>query len=237
MKLNEIFELLAAGELSQDALGGDKYRDMNPRDYPRVGQAVSIALNALHKRFFLRDGEVILVLDPNIQTYVLSSDFAVSNTQSNEPVKYILDSDFSFEDGVLKVESVHDDDDKPVPLNDLSKAGSIRTLDYRTLLIPPVTETGLTRRVTYRKDHRKLDSRDWDNPEQSEIEIPSSHLEALLYHTASRLLTPLGPDANGINPGMQYFKRYEQAARMLEQQGMQIDRSYESGKFRNRGWI
>lgn len=237
MKLIEIFQQLSDGELSQVSLGGGEYRDINPRDYPRVGQAVNLALNALHKRFFLRDGEVTVQLHPTIQTYVLSKDYAASNQRSNEPVKYLLDTARPFEDGVLKIEAVYDEDGKALPLNMLGKPDSIRTLDYRTMVIPEVTETGITRRVTYRKDHRKLGERDWEDPERTEIDLPYSHLEALLYYVASRLLTPLGADSTGSHVGNSYAKRYEQEARRLEGQGLEINRDYGAEKFSNRGWV
>lgn len=243
MKLIEVYDHLSDGELSQVNLGnGD--RDINPRNYPRIGKAVALGLDTIFRRFFLEDGRVSVLLDPSIQTYVLSTDFASSNASSQEAVKYIQDSAGDpFEDRVLQIEAIYDTTKPDVspaklPLNVIENPDSLRTINYRTFVIPEaVTEAGLTRRVIYRKGHRKLTERDWSDPERAEISLPPTYMQALLYFVASRLHMPLGTDGNGANEGNMWMQRYELEARRLESQGLEIVKEWDSGKFRARGFV
>ncbi|HEY7823548.1 MAG TPA: hypothetical protein VIG24_11960 [Acidimicrobiia bacterium] len=236
MKLIEIFDQLSHAELSQMKLGNGDLA-MNPRDYPRVARSINLGLDALHKRFSLKRGKVIVGLEIGLDTYVLSREYAESNTRSQQPVKYILDSNNPFQDTILKIESIFDEEGEKVPLNVLGDPKSIHTTDERTLLVPEVTEADLTRRVMYRKGHRQLTESDWSSPDNTEVDLPYSHLEALCYFVASRLLNPLGGNEQGNHEGRYYMNLYEKACNELKGQGMEIERDYGAEKFRSRGFV
>ena len=237
MKLIEIFDQLSHGELVQlDVGNGD--RPINPRDYARIGASVNQGLAALHKKFFLKDGEIHLALQVDQVRYVLDSLFAESNTRSQEPVKYILDTGNPFLDDIIKIEAIHDDlNDKIVPLNVLHDPNSVRTTDYRTLLFPEVTEAGLIRRVSYKKGHRRLVAADWENPERTEIDLPYSHLQALIYYIASRLLNPLGGNEQGNHEGKYYMGLYLKEIQDLTGEGLEIESDFNAQKFYRRGFV
>lgn len=238
MKLSEIFDQLSYGELAQMEWGGD------PRivgaDFARVASAVNLGLTDLHKRFRLKTGQVGLALQLTQTRYCLSYDYATSNPAVLPvgTVKYVVDDDDPIQDDILKIERIFDKDDKIVPLNDEADEDSVKTVDYRTLVLPEAPEeTGIVYQVHYRKNHVKLTSDDWDDPEWCEISLPDTHLEALLLYVASRLLTPLGASASGNHDGNNYMIKYEQAVQMLMDGGMYLDREYTHPKFATRGWV
>lgn len=248
MKLIEIFDQLADGELVQISLGNGEL-PINSKDYGRIARSVNLGLTALHTRFLLKEGRLTLELQDDQETYILDRTYAVSNTVSSA-TKYILDSADPFYDTVLKVQRVLDDDGREFPFNDPDLDYSIREIDEKTLFIPsdiyeeyPYADTPVggvsdndTVVVVFHKGHRTLTEDDWESPEDCEIALPNTHLEALLYFVASRLMNPLGASREGNHEGNNYMARYEQACLRLEGRGMQIDRQYSGNKFRNRGW-
>ena len=246
MQLIEIFDQLSHGELVQLDLGnGDQ--SINPRDYPRIGHSVNQALSALHTRFFLKHGEIRIALAENLTRYVLDSIYAESNTASQEPTKYLLDSANPFQDDVLKIKAVYAEEEEeeplrhldppPLPLNVIREPRSVRTLDYRTLVFPPPDKPGLIRRVDYAKGHRRLVARDWENPERSQIDLPYTHMQALLFYVASRLMNPLGGNEQGNHEGKYYMGLYEKEVRELTGEGLEIEQDFSTEKFRMRGFV
>ena len=79
MKLSEIFAYLTEGELSQLSIGGGEAGQIRPEDYRRVMRSINLGLNNLFTRFFLKEGKLTLLLDPDITRYTLNSVHAVSN--------------------------------------------------------------------------------------------------------------------------------------------------------------
>ena len=74
------------------------------------------------------------------------------------------------------------------------------------------------------------------NPETIELELPESHLEALLLFVASRANTPLGM-VNEFNAGNNYASKFEMECARLEQFNMQIDHSTSNHRLIRNGWV
>lgn len=245
MKLKEIFDQLTYGELSQVSIGGGASGAIRPEDYPKIVAHVNLGLTALYKRFTLKKGEFKLVLQPGVLAYALSSKFATTNTRSREAVKYINDAAMPFRDDLLKVETVQSATGYDFSLNNVADMFSMRTPMQRMLVVPAdivaqadwLLDDMKTSylQVGYRANHPKLEAEDIE-PEDLEIELPDTHLEALLLFVAARVHTPIGIGGED-NTGNVYMQKYEMACQELEAKNLQIDEGTQYDRLPNNGWV
>lgn len=247
MKLIEVFDQLTASELSTLYIGGAEAGQIPEANYPTVVKHINLALTALYKRFFLKEGRVDLAMVSGRSVYPIHSKYAVSNTKSREPVKYLLDSADKFTDDILKIESVLTDAGKDIPLNDVTDPLSITLTSPTILRIPAaliaqgadLPEDYKTSKLTvvYRANHPALFWNEYNfDPELIELELPESHLEALLLYVASRATTPTGM-VNEFSAGNNYASKYELACQQLEQFNFQIDHNNTNHRLIRNGWV
>lgn len=90
MFLDEIFDHLLYGELSQTAI--TKNGAITTDKYAQLTSYVNLGVLALHKRFLLKEKEVVLQLYDHIVKYELKWIYASTNSGSAEVYKYILDT-------------------------------------------------------------------------------------------------------------------------------------------------
>lgn len=248
MKLIEVLTQLSVGELSQISIGGGDPGVIRPADYPKIVPSINLGLTALFSRFPIKEGRQTLTLVPGKQLYVLDPKYAVTNTSSLEPVKYITDTvDEPFTGNVLKIERVLTPDDYEFVLNDKDDIYSISTPGYSTLRLPSVVVAGgpdlpdelkmSTLQVHYREGHYKIGGVDGDfDPEEDEVYLPEAYLEALLFYVASRVHNPIGM-TNEFNAGNNFAAKYERSCQMLESKDLYIDQGSQSNKLQRNGWV
>ena len=247
MKLIEVFNQLTTGELSQLCIGGAAEGEITEANYGKVVGHINLGLTALYKRFFLKEGRVDLDMVSGRSIYPIHSKYAVSNIKSKEPVKYLLDSAGKFTDDILKIESVLTDAGKDIPLNDVTDPLSITLTSPTILRIPAaliaqgadLPEDYKTSKLTvvYRANHPQIDAlAPVFFPDQIELELPESHLEALLLFVASRAHTP-GGLVNEFNAGNNYASKYEMECLRLEQFNLQIDHNTSNHRLIRNGWV
>lgn len=237
MRLQEIFDQLSSTEFSQMSLGGQLAGVINATNYDKVIGHLNLALTALFTRFNLKTGELVLQMQENQTTYKLKSAFAVNGVGSTEPVRYIIDTAGApFQDDVLKVTKVVGAEYGELPLNDAADDMSVTTPSSLVLRVPAMLETqDLT--VSYRANHPKIATGQGDlDPAEVEIELPDTHLTALLYFVASRVNNPIGM-ANEFHAGNSYYAKYEQACQELEDKGMQVDQGQTNTRAQRNGWV
>lgn len=222
MKVQEIFNQLSYGELSQLSVGGGD-AGITAENYPKMVAHLNMGLTALYKRFTLKEGRVSVPLVPGTLVYALST----------------------FASDILKVERVLTDDEYEFQLNDIANPYSLQ-LPTSTQLRVPVeivesyaetpdymkTENLL---VIYRANHPKFDADDLD-PEEDDVELPDSHLEALLYYIASRINNPIGM-SNEFHAGNNYYAKYEKSCQELEALNLHTDKGSQSNRLSLNGWV
>jgi hypothetical protein len=236
MRLQEIFNQLTHGEFSMLSIGGQAQGEINESNYPRVVDHVNLGLTALFKRFNLKKGELKLQMQEDHLLYRLRSEFAVNNLDSTELVRYIIDTvDAPFEDDIIKVESVVGSIFGELPLNDAAAIYSVTTPKALLLRVPEILDTQMLT-LTYQANHPKLVVDADFNPHTLEVDLPETHLEALLFYVASRVNNPIGM-ANEFHAGNSYAAKYEMACQELEGKGLQIDRTEQYDKIRRNGWV
>lgn len=245
MKLKEIFDQLTYGELSQLSIGGGAAGMIRPEDYPRMVAHVNLGLMALYKRFNLKQKQFTINLQQGQLTYQLNSQFCASNSRSRAPVKYIDDTANPFKDDLLKVEHVFAESGFEFSVNNAVDIYSMNTPTQRTLVVPAdiVAKKDYlleelktdTLDVMFRAAHAKLSMEDVE-PEDIELELPETHVEALLLYVAARVHTPAGIGETE-STGNNYFAKYEMACQQLENQNLQIDQGAQYNKLERNGWV
>ena len=232
MKLIDIFSMLALGELEQTNMvdGGC----ILPHYYPKLISHINLALTDLHSRFPLKTKEVFITESEGINTYVLNSRYAESNTESTEPVKYIADvRKTRFVDDVLQIQSVYNEIGEELYVNDNSAEFSVYLPDHLSVqLLLPVE--GNTFSVIYRADHPKINLK--ADPYTTEVDLPFTFLKPLLFYVAGRSFAGMNaPDQ--WNTGMLYESKYNVACDELIHRG--IFNTDQSGNqhFEERGWV
>lgn len=237
MKLSEVFDQLAYGELSQLAIVDPNTGVIAVGKYPVLAAHTNLGLSALYKRFALKEGRLLLPLRAKQTTYLLKSD-------ENVRVEYGAED---FEDDILKVEKVMTHTGVELGLNDGSDPYGCTTPSATVLRVPLVVvnqgpdlpEHLITSRleVVYRANHLKITVPATGLvPTAVSLELPDSHLEPLLLFIASRLHNPIGM-SNEFHAGNSYFAKYEAACARLEDDGLEIDQGSQNIRARQNGWV
>lgn len=248
MKLQEVFDQLTHGELSQLSIGGNEMGVISPANYNRLVPHVNLGLTQLYKRFPLKEGRLTLELQSNRTVYPIHSKYAVSSRSSREPVRYIKDSLAApFKDDIHKIEKVVASTGYEFSLNDESDEYGIFTPSATVLRVsldvadqvmdlPDELKTELVE-VVYRANHPLIiaDGADLE-PDLIDLELPYTHLEPLLLFIASRVHTPTGM-TNEANLGNTYAAKYEAACQLLEFKGLQVDQGSQNSRLQRNGWV
>lgn len=238
MTLQDIFDQLSHGELSQLSIGGEAAGEITLTNYAKVLSHISLGLTALYTRFNLKEGRATLRLKPGKLVYKLDS---------NEDVYFLVNSDGEeFADDILKITQVITQDDMELELNDRSNIYSCHTPSARVLRLP-MDLTGFsetvpeairtdTLTVVYRANHPLIRvGSGVFTPSKVSMELPDSHLEALLMYVASRVNNPIGM-SNEFHAGNSYYAKFETACQLLEQQNLQVDQGEQNTRLQRGGW-
>ena len=247
MKLSYLFELLTQGELSQVFVGGESTGQILEKNYRSMGNNVFLGLTALYKRFNLKFDTLEVQLIEGRYTYPLLQRFAVNDQYSKEPVRFILDQPTDkFKGDVLKVWGVQTDSKNGLVMNDYMDGCAIITPALNVIRVPmDIVDKGndlpdyfKTDKlyVEYVANHAQfVPSVGYFDPQLTEIELPESHVQALLYYVASRVSNPIGMSQE-FNAGNNWAARYEQECRRLEDDGNQVQLSGQIDVIRRGGW-
>lgn len=239
MKLSEIFNQLAYGELSQTGLLDQTTGLIAATKYGQLVSHVNLGMTALYKRFPLKEGRVTFGLQQGRLTYPLST---------NEDINIIEDGEYEeFNDDILKIERVLVSSGIELALNDEANSLSCFTPKATVLRVPalivaksPDLPSDLltdTLTVVYRANHVSTVMTTTLNPAYVEVDIPSSHLEPLLLFIASRVMTPMGAGQFEGQGGNNYYAKYEAACQAIELTNLKVDQGSQSTRLRNNGWV
>lgn len=220
MKLSEIFNHLSNGELSQLAMGQLVVGEVQDKYQSYLISSINLGLTALHKRFFLKEGEI---------EFELSSAGTIYNLQ---------------QDDIHKVEKVFTAKGRELSLNNSAdpyscftpSMGVLRVPDafiYAQDTLPDELKTTMLK-VVYRANHPIIG--EVNDPEKYTVDLPYSHLEALLYFVASRVHNPIGM-VNEFNAGNSWANKYEVECARLEGQGNYIDTQSGNTKLYQKGFV
>lgn len=216
MNLQTIFDQLTAGELRTVYLGELEAGKLPVDKRKTLITHLNMALDVLHRRFLLKEQMEVVNLVPGQYSYPLQSA------------------------DILRVEGVRDLEDNEYLLNVLNDPESIHTPNYKTLDIPNNLQTERdvsTLQVFYRAKHPVISQTSGAvDPATIEVDLPYTHLEALIYFMASRVLNPVGM-SESFHEGNNYAQKYEMACQKLELSGYGIQQDYVNDRFLANGWV
>lgn len=234
--LDQFLKNLAYGELANIALSKSLLSSDAADSYEKVISHIQLGLTALHQRFLIRGGQVVIQNYPHIGRYYLDPIYAKSNTTSTETYKYIEDTPGRpFLDNVLKIEQVFDEVGREYALNESDVADPIFTPEYNCVAMTPGVE-GTYWTIVYRADHVSLPTTDV-TPANVEIDIPAQYFEPLQAYVAGRIMSGQGHSLfEGQVEGDRLMMRYEMLCSLLESQNMDMDDNDTHIRLEVNGW-
>jgi len=242
MKLSDLFDQLSQGELSQLKMGSRDEIGIRLCDYNKIIPHINLGLTELYKRLNLKTSEVVIQQFDHIQTYYLDSRYAQTNVDSQEPTKYIMDSEYQpFTNNVLRIEKVHNELGEELYLNqDRSYfSGSnmywaVNIPSYNSIQVPyPEKENQMI--VTYRADHDPIIFTEEMNLQDIHVPISPSYLEPLLLYIAARVYTNLS--SNEGNEGTNYTAKFEASMQQIEKLNLINKDDTYNIKLEENGWV
>lgn len=241
MTLLDLMKDLTYGELAQFKIGelipGEHQSEPDPTRYEQLLSAINLGLKEIYKRFFLSSKEIYIEQQDEISTYILSSKYAQANTGSPLPIeeRYIADSvDNPFQDDVLKIEEVYDEEGNKLPMNDITEDLSVFTPNYRSIQVPyPDVEN--TMGVQYRASHPRVQYVKGMDPADVEIMVPNSLHEALLMYIAARLTSSVGGDQG--NEGNDFWQKFNASCKKVDELGLEVQGEPGDWRFDRAGWV
>lgn len=234
MQLRELLEHLES-ELANRNLGwGNGEEGLNPIALKRILPVINLALISLYTRFPIRTNWVKVRLYDDYTIYKLHKNFAQSNTESQEPIKFIEDNPpvRPFYDRVLKIDQVLTGDGCQVAINDERNCNSVFTPYADTIQVPCPVGADLIN-VLYRAAPPKI-----SNPcdLDMEIDLPHAYLNALIYFVISKIIGSRDK-LEAQQEGQLYFSYYERECQNIENNGMAQKDNMTNMKLEQRGFI
>lgn len=194
---------LAYGEFSNLKLGDENNGTIRSENIPKVLAQGNRALKDLFTRFLLSTKEVIVNTQTSMTHYYLRYEFAQSNADSDQEVKYIDDALCeNFDAGIVKILSVYDTFGKEVYMNKTQEPLSVFTPQFDCLQIPANHESE-DFYVLFQALHPEITA----SPD-SVINIPPALIEPLLFLTASKIFENIGGAANASKSAI-FHQKYE----------------------------
>lgn len=237
MKLQEIFDQLTYGELSQYVVGGKGSNGIQFESYPEIINHINLGLTALYKRFVISKKELSIVPQVGLITYVLHPDYLIGSS-SNKPYKYLLDSiEFPFNAEVLSILQIFDSNQIEIHPNS-SRLTSPVYFDSPHLVRLPVPDPDNPITLVYQSNHPKIVLNSM-YPQDMEIELPILFLDCLLLFIAARVASsnPSISETN-VQDGAQFMAKYELACALIEQKGLlKTEEEMINGRFEQGGWV
>jgi len=240
MILSKIFKDLLYGEFKQLDLGNYKAEELanelDPSDWEQVISYLNLGLDDLYKRFQLLMRELYIEQDESIAIYVLHSDYAQENTGSAIPLadRFIADSvDNLFEDDILKIEEVFDEEGNKLFLNDSSEALSVYTPSWRSIQLPYPNDFD-TVAVQYRAMPPHVVYSAVMDITATEVECPDALKDCLLYFIGARAWSSINKESPESST---YWQDYLTAIELAKTEGFGLKAEPGAWRFDEMGWV
>lgn len=231
MRLEELYQNLSFGVLSNLAVGDEGSGVIPFKHQSKVCWAVNEALTALYGKFVLQEKEVQVRAYDQMTIYPLKKIYADQDT-SVVPQKFIADSVTEpFLEDVVRILDVYDEGGTRLVLNDPTGLGQVYTPNPTTVqIVKPVT--GNTYFVMYQARHPKVLADELE----SIIELPDVLMPALEAYVAYLVLSPMNGQEHAAKAA-EHYARYEAiCAEALEKDLVGTSVVGDVTKLTDRGW-
>jgi len=234
--LGDIFNLLANSEVLNTKLNRAPNGALAESEYVKVISNINLGLTELYKRFNLRQEELRLHILPGVTRYFLRQD-RIALPENMDDVTYIEEVEDCLEElRVIKVMQVRNENDFILPLNDNRAILKIINISEDTLSIYPILSSQILT-IVYQAFTERIEICDDFDPNDYEVEISDTIIEALIAFVAARLLISYeGESSNGATKSMSYLNQYEMACQKIEMFGLQNQINDRNTRFEKDGW-
>ena len=207
MNLNDLFQDLALGELSNLAMSENGTIVAEKR--PHVTNYTNEGLLALCSRFILIERDMLIEMREAKTNYHLLRRYAMSQYGEENPpdrfdLPYIIDTvGEPFQEDVIKILSVYNSFGMKIPLNDLDNPMSVFSPQSTVLQIPyPIAGQAVT--LEYLARHKTMSHCDCDE----QIELPEVLHRALRAYIASKVFMHMNTQENTAK-GQEHMLNFE----------------------------
>jgi hypothetical protein len=154
----------------------------------------------------------------------------------DETIYVVYDEEEPFNDDLLKVLEVYDEEGELLPINDKYKDNSVFTPSFDTLTMIPADPAEYITLIYQAAPNKIVLTANFD-PERYEIDVPGFLKEALLLYVASRVFRSIKRGAKeGPSEASSYMIDFETACMKLKIFGMIPDNNETSAGFEDNGW-
>lgn len=213
MKVSELFQRLALGELSNLAMSETSQSMLKPEVHAKMILYANDGLLRLYSRYVMSEKSLIIETHEHITSYHMKVKFAESSG-SNEPFKYIKDLPAEpFEGDVIKILAVYDGTGTERVLNDSENPSSLFTPQPDQLQVPNPIQ-GQPLGITYQARHHILKDTGNDLLQQ-DIDLPFFLESALQAYVASKVFSHMNGQENKVI-SQEHMANYEGICAELE---------------------
>lgn len=237
MLLSEFLQHLAYGELSQLALGDISTGSIEAESLPKIISQINMGMIALYTRFPLLERSLTLQQYNHITTYQLNSRYAVTNTESTEKYKYIVDSIYEpFKDDIIRIGGIYSENGAEIGLNDSNDILSIYTPTYDSIQISVPNEE-MVCFINYRASSVPIPlSPTEDELSTLVLQLPASLVEALSNYVAYRIYGNR-PNQESQQESQLFYNKYDSICINVESKNVLLNGDSTSNlKLNNLGW-
>jgi hypothetical protein len=192
MLLADLFSYISTLDSSSINIGGDDNGDIASNHYPKVINAINLAMIDLYTEFPVKVRGMTIQLYSHITEYYLDSDYAATNTESTEVYKYITDTaNNPFTDDVIHIVTAFNEEGEEFYLNNEEESLSLYTPSYDILQHPyPSSENAVF--LTYKALPTKIPTN--SDVDTYKVGLPRQLLNLLLVYVNYKLLSSVNKE-------------------------------------------
>lgn len=236
LKTSTLLSRLAYGELSNLKMGDPLTGTIAAANVPQVLSGINRALKDIFTRFKLSTKEILIEQSLDISHYFIRWEYAQSNTESTQPVKYIDDSNCEGFDGrIAKILSVYDSFGRQLFMNKLQEPLSVFTPEYDCLQITANHQSSEFY-VIFQALHPEVEYTT-DPAVDTVINIPPALEDPLILLTASKIYEAISGQANMTRSNLLH-QQYE--AKLVEAEirdTPSLSENMSNGKLEQAGFV
>lgn len=232
MKLEDLFQRLSRGELSNLALGNEGTGTIDETNQPKLIDYTNDGLLRLYSRFLLKEKDVLIEQQAHVTNYHLIPRFSRAGAPT-DTTRYIMDLHCStFTGDLIKILEVYDSFGRARILNDKECYESLYTPQPHVLQVPyPCAGEALS--VSYQASHRVMGITDL----KVQIEVPLFLEAALQTYVAHKVYSHMNGQEN-VAKSQEYAAGFEALCAEVEQKDL-VNNTFATTntKFQKRGFV
>lgn len=232
--VEDFYKKLSFGPLSNLSMANEGDGTILTGSKGKMVNYINDGLLDLYTRLNIWEKEVLIKLMGGYTNYRLlarhSESYKIANPDSEYDI-FIIDALLPFEQDVVKVLSVYNQDGRILPLNDTERGDSVYT-PYNNVVqvLRPIQGYHLS--IMYQAKHRKIEY----GVDSSLIYLPEALWDALVNYIAGKVFSSMN-GAENTAKGAEYTQKYENSvARAIVDNLVGTSPSTSNTKFEKRGF-